>query len=66
MVIPGAGKFSAILTAKTFLGYKGINLYSSHIRNPEFSITWYYSSALGRRLLSARFHFMALILVTGR
>lgn len=66
MVILGTGRFSAILMAKTSLGYKGINLFPSHISNPEFSITWWYSSALHRRLPSAGFHFMAFILITGK
>lgn len=36
VVIPCAGKSSAILTAQSFLGYQGINLYPSHICNPVF------------------------------
>lgn len=66
VVTLGTGRFSAILMAKTSLGYKGINLYPSHICSLEFSITWWYSSALHRRLLSAGFHFMALTLITGK
>lgn len=61
VVILGTGRFSAILEAKTSLGYKGINLYPNHICNLEFLISWWYSSALH----SAGFHFMALILITG-